>query len=125
MSSILLCSASEMVSQRTGVAMNNDEYVPTMIPTSIANINPRIDSPPKINMINNTMIIVNEVFNVLDIVVLTDLFTISLKLPFVLPARYSRILSNTITVSFIEYPITVRIAAMKCWSISMWNGMNL
>ena len=65
-----------MVSQRTGVAMNKEEYVPTTIPTNIANINPLIDSPPKINMINNTKIIVNEVLMVLDIVELIDWFTI-------------------------------------------------
>jgi hypothetical protein len=41
---------------------------------------------------------------------------------FVLPRNVrlsSRILSNTITVSFMENPITVRTAAIKCWSISM------
>jgi hypothetical protein len=36
-----------MVSTKTGVAINNEEYVPTMIPTNIAKINPLIDSPPK------------------------------------------------------------------------------
>jgi hypothetical protein len=35
-----------MVSTKTGVAINNEEYVP-MIPTNIAKINPLIDSPPK------------------------------------------------------------------------------
>jgi hypothetical protein len=44
----------------TGVAINRDEYVPTTIPTNIAKINPLID-PPKINIINNTKIIVNDV----------------------------------------------------------------
>ncbi len=36
--------------------------------------------------------------------------------------KYSRIRSNTITVSFIENPITVSMAAMKCWSISSAKG---
>jgi hypothetical protein len=49
---------------------------------------------------------------VLDIVELIDLFTISGKVPLV-PSKNSRTLSNTITVSFIEYPITVRIAAIN------------
>jgi len=34
----------------------------------------------------------------------------------------SRIRSYTITVSFIENPITVRTAAIKCWSISKGKG---
>ncbi len=65
-------------------------------------MNPLIDSPPKINIINNTPIIVNEVLIVLDIVELIDLFTISEKVPLVFPSKNSRTLSNTITVSFIE-----------------------
>jgi hypothetical protein len=47
----------EIVSTRTGVAINNEEYVPTMIPTNIANINPLIDSPPKTNMKKTTIIV--------------------------------------------------------------------
>src|SRR5690606_24648773 len=36
--------------------------------------------------------------------------------------RYSRNRSNTTTVSFTEYAMTVNIAATKCWSISNENG---
>ena len=38
------------VSYMIGVAINNDEYVPTITPTIKANINPLIDSPPKIKI---------------------------------------------------------------------------
>ena len=42
------------VSYITGVAMNTELYVPTITPMIKANIKPRIDSPPKIKMANNT-----------------------------------------------------------------------
>ena len=48
-----------------GVAINTDEYVPTITPIIKANINPLIDSPPKINIAVSTIRVVSEVFNVL------------------------------------------------------------
>ena len=44
-----------MVSQRTGVAMNKEEYVPTTIPTNIANINP-------LKLVNNDVIYSNKMY---------------------------------------------------------------
>ena len=69
----------------------------------MAKMNPRIDSPPKINMINNTKIIVNDVLMVLDMVELIDLFTISLKLPLVFPhgvTDYGKNRCNKVLVDF-------------------------
>lgn len=37
------------------------EYVPTITPNRIANTNPRIVSPPKMNIASNTMNVDNEV----------------------------------------------------------------
>ena len=51
-------------SKEIGVAMNSDEYVPTMIPTNKAKMNPLIDAPPKMNIANNTTMVDNEVLNV-------------------------------------------------------------
>ena len=44
--------------------MNSDEYVPTMIPTNKAKMNPLIEAPPKMNIANNTTMVDNEVLNV-------------------------------------------------------------
>ena len=49
------------------------------------------------------------------------LMIVALSTPFI-NWLSSRIRSYTITVSFIEKPITVNIAAIKCWSISNGNG---
>ena len=65
-----------MVSNITGVAINSEEYVPTITPTISANINPRIASPPKIKMANNTTSVVKEVLMVLLNVLLSALFTV-------------------------------------------------
>ena len=51
-------------SKEIGVAMNSDEYVPTMIPTNKAKMNPLIEAPPKMNIANNTTMVDNEVLNV-------------------------------------------------------------
>src|ERR1035437_2035544 len=45
----------------SGVAIQMDEYVPITIPINNANENPRIVSPPKMKIANNTKKIVNEV----------------------------------------------------------------
>ena len=91
----------------------------------IEGLKPLITSPPKIKIANNTTNVVDDVFKVLPKVLLKDTFITLPKFQVECSFRYSLILSNTITVSFIEYPITVKIAAIKCWSISIWNGMNL
>lgn len=45
-------------SKEIGVAMNSDEYVPTMIPTNKAKMNPLIEAPPpKTNIANNTTMV--------------------------------------------------------------------
>ena len=70
-------------------------------------------------MVKNT---VNEVITVLDNVwLIALLMMVALSTPFI-KWLSSRIRSYTITVSFIEKPITVRMAAIKCWSISNGNG---
>ena len=48
-----------------GLAIYIEEYVPTITPIIKANINPRIDSPPKINIADKTISVVNDVFRVL------------------------------------------------------------
>ena len=68
-----------MVSFITGVAMNKEEYVPTKIPTQIANTNPRIVSPPKMKIANNTTKVVAEVLIVLLNVEFNALLTNPLK----------------------------------------------
>ena len=69
------------VSTITGVAINKDEYVPTITPKIKANIKPLITSPPKINMIRRTTIVVKEVFTVLLKVLFNALFTITFPSP--------------------------------------------
>ena len=46
----------------TGVAIKTEEYVPTTTPIISANINPLIDSPPKINIAIRTSKVVKDVF---------------------------------------------------------------
>ena len=83
-----------------------------------------MDSPPKMKMAKSTTKVVNEVFKVLLMVLFTAaLMTLdNFQLGFSL--KYSRMRSNTTTVSFNEYPITVKIAAIKAWSISIENGIT-
>ncbi len=105
--------------------MNIVENVPEITPNNRANINPFKFSPPKINIANTTKRTVNEVFIVLpsvpDIESLNNCASV-LSLP---SFRFSLIRSKIITVSFIEYPRTVSIAAMKSWLISILNGITL
>ena len=97
-------------SNMIGVAINKDEYVPTTTPMIKANINPLIESPPKIKIANNTTKVVKDVFNVRLKVLLNEVSITLLNGQSVCSLKNSRILSNTTTVSFNEYPITVRIA---------------
>ena len=85
-----------------GVAINTDEYVPTITPIINANINPLIDSPPKINIAVSTIRVVSEVFKVLLNVLLRAVFTVVSLSQDECILKNSRILSNTTTVSFIE-----------------------
>jgi hypothetical protein len=59
-----------------GEAINKDEYVPTITPMIKANIKPLIESPPKTNMANNTIKVVNEVLTVLPKVLLSAVLTV-------------------------------------------------
>ena len=86
-------------SKEIGVAMNSDEYVPTMIPTNKAKMNPLIDAPPKMNIANNTTMVDNEVLNVRRSVEFNASFTTCSSSRFGYSLRYSRIRSNTTTVS--------------------------
>ncbi|GIS00318.1 MAG: hypothetical protein CM15mP102_11380 [Flavobacteriales bacterium] len=83
-----------------GVAINTDEYVPTITPIINANINPLIDSPPKINIAVSTIRVVSEVFKVLLNVLLRAVFTVVSLSQDECILKNSRILSNTTTVSF-------------------------
>ena len=81
--------------------MNSEEYVPTTTPIISANINPRITSPPNKKITSKTKNVVNEVFMVRLNVLFKAALTISSREPDLYP-KYSRILSNTTTVSFNE-----------------------
>jgi hypothetical protein len=65
------------VSYSSGVAINNEEYVPTIIPISRAKVNPLITSPPNRNIIRITRNVVKDVLNVLLKVLFSDLFIVS------------------------------------------------
>ena len=85
-----------------------------MIPINIANANPLVTSPPKMNKIKITKNTVNEVITVrLNVSLIARLMMLALSEPFI-NLESSRIRSYTITVSFIEKPITVNTAAIKC-----------
>ena len=49
---------------KIGVATHSEEYVPITTPTSIANKNPLIAGPPKMNMIKTTT---NKIMDVLNV----------------------------------------------------------
>ena len=95
-----------------------------MTPTSIAKANPLVTSPPTRNRIRIVKNTVNDVIIVLLNVSLIALLITSPIGAFGISLESSRILSNTMTVSFIEKPITVSTAEMKCWSIYNGNGTN-
>src|SRR5574344_287933 len=93
-----------------------------MTPSARAQENPRITSPPKTAIAINTTNVVPDVLTVLDKVLLTAPFTLSLKSLFGYNLLYSLILSKITTVSLIEYPIIVKTAAINVWSTSNENG---
>ena len=106
-----------------GVAIKIELYVPMTTPIIRAKINPLILSPPKLKMVNRTTNVESEVLMVRESVLFKAslINVLSSRFPLYRPT-YSRIRSKTTTVSLIEYPMTVRIAAMKAWSISIVNG---
>ena len=109
-------------STSTGAPTKMEEYVPVTTPINIANAKPRVTSPPNINKARIVKNTVNDVMIVrLSVSLIARLMIVALFAPFI-SREYSLILSNTITVSFMEKPITVNIAAIKCWSISSGNG---
>ena len=108
-----------------GEAINKDEYVPTITPTINANINPLIESPPNKKIANNTTKVVTEVLIVLPNVELSAVSTTLENFQEVWIPANSRILSKITTVSFNEYPTTVRIAAINDCPISISNGKTL
>src|SRR5687768_10645793 len=73
----------------------------------------------RIRIVRNT---VNEVMIVRLNVSLMDLLIVSGNDKFGCRRLFSRIRSKMITASFIENPITVNTAAIKCWSISSGKG---
>ena len=60
------------ISTVIGEAINTEEYVPIKIPNNMAKINPRIVSPPKINIESNVRITVAVVLNVRPNISFTD-----------------------------------------------------
>src|SRR6056300_250150 len=72
----------------------------------------RKTGPPKTMIAINASAVVTEVITVLDNVSFNDLLMISFCSQLLYLLKFSRILSNTTTVSFIEYPAIVRIAAI-------------
>ena len=72
-----------------------------------------MDSPPKINIAKRTTRVVNDVLSVLLKVEFSAPLTVFVNSHDLLINLNSLILSNTTTVSFKEYPITVNIAAIK------------
>src|SRR5690606_18997690 len=110
------------ISTSTGPATIIEENVPVITPISIANAKPRVTSPPTINKINTTKNTVSEVIMVRGKVSLIARLTTDFLSSSGFLRKYSRIRSNTMIVSFIEKPITVNTAAIKCWSISSAKG---
>ena len=64
-------------SYNNGDATNNEENVPIAIPINIANMNPLIESPPKMKIHNTIRNVLNDVLMVRDKVVLVDELMIS------------------------------------------------
>ena len=61
-----LALAFRLPNNNIGAAIATDEYVPTMIPISIAKVNPLSPAPPQIYIIRTTRNVVNDVSSVRD-----------------------------------------------------------
>src|SRR5574344_2157770 len=87
-----------------------------------ATAKPRITSPPKMAIASKTTSVVVDVLTVRDRVEFNAslMFSQISRLGYIV--RYSLILSKITTVSFREYPMIVRMAAINCWSISSVKG---
>ena len=100
-----------MPSSNIGAAIAMDEYVPMMMPKPIARVKPLSPEPPKMYIISTTINVVKDVKMVLEIVWLM-LLVITCGLRERALPRFSRIRSKTTIVSFSEYPMSVRKAAI-------------
>ena len=90
-----------------------EEYVPINTPHIIAIIKPLITFPPRTINAINAIKVVNDVIIVLERVSLMDLLSSLLKSKLFTLVIFSLILSKTTTVSLIEYPAIVKIAAIE------------
>lgn len=108
-----------------GLATKMEEYVPTTIPTSIANAKSWMTFPPRKNKASSTNRVVEDVRTVLLKVSFMLLFIVAGNDCFFFDfLRFSLILSNTIMVSFKEYPTMVSRAATIAREISFWVRRN-
>ena len=90
-----------------------EEYVPISTPHIIAIIKPLMTCPPRTIKAISAIRVVKDVIIVLERVSLIDLFSSLIKLKSFTLVIFSLILSKTTTVSLIEYPAIVRIAAIE------------
>ena len=89
-------------SKAIGAETKIEEYVPTKIPTNKAKVNPRIESPPKMKMANNTTSVDIDVLKVRRKVLLIALSILVLRSRFGCKPTNSRMRSKIITVSLME-----------------------
>ena len=82
--------------------MKIEESVPNITPSNIANEKLRVLSPPKQKIQSSTMSVENDVLIVRARVSFSDLLKSSCRSIFLWSVRFSRIRSNTTTLSLIE-----------------------
>ena len=90
-----------------------------------AETKPLKTSPPKINKAVSAKRVVTEVLIVLDKVSLTELFKTTSNKDLLFFLRFSLTLSKTTTVSFNEYPIMVKSAAIIAKLNSKLKTLNI
>ena len=105
-----------------GVEIRTEVNGQMATPMASATAKPRITSPPKMAIATKTKRVVADVLIVRDNVEFNASFIFSQISRLGYSVRYSLILSKITTVSFKEYPMMVRMAAMNCWSISSVKG---
>ena len=98
-----------------------DEYVPKTTPSIIASENPFKISPPKKYIASKASNVVADVIIVLDNVSFIEIFVNSKILISEYFLKFSLTRSKITTVSFIEYPTIVKIAAIIDKFISKLN----
>src|SRR6266404_2814133 len=106
----------------SGAAMPKLEYVPTTIPTTRAKEKARSTWPPIRNRTSTVRKVRPLVKIVRDNVWLIDLFTTSANDSRRSSRLFSRMRSKMTIVSFIEYPTSVRSAAITVSDISYFNN---